>query len=60
MTSLIKKRKHKRDKIVQIKVNKKEFIAMKRNAFKYADGNLSMWIRYAAIVLEPMDEHSEE
>lgn len=49
-----------REHIVQIKVNRRELAAMKVNADKWADGNLSVWLRYAGIKLSPLKEDLEE
>lgn len=46
--------------LVTFKVSKAEQEKMRENAEKWAAGNLSEWIRYAAMELEPKTEHLVE
>jgi hypothetical protein len=48
--SVADKQKH---SLMTVKVSKAEFERIKAKAKRYAAGNLSEWVRYAAIELEP-------
>lgn len=39
------------------KLTNSEYKAIKEQAIKYANGNVSAWIRYAAIHMVPLGEH---
>ena len=42
-----------KSKIINLKVSTSEHELLKARAFRYANGNLSAWIRYASINLDP-------
>ncbi len=46
-------------RIVNFKCTEEEFDQIKANADKYADGNMSGWIRFASMNLEPKKKHLE-
>ncbi len=39
--------------LINLKVTPTEYIQIKKNAIKFTKGNMSEWIRYAAIQLKP-------
>jgi len=45
-----------KDRNINFKVNENELMKIRENAKKYTEGNISRWIRYAAIKLEPKSE----
>lgn len=47
----------KKEILIQFKVNQTELRAIKANAAEWSDGNMSGWIRYAAICLKPKRNH---
>jgi len=47
-------------KIINFKCTEEELVLMKKNADKFADGNLSAWIRFSTIELEPKKRHLED
>lgn len=50
----------KKTKNILIKVNDTEYQDILAKANTYTDGNISKWIRYAAIYLEPKEEDLEK
>lgn len=53
MQQLKQSLKSKKQKLINFKCTDEELAVIKAKAEKYANGNLSEWIRYAAIELEP-------
>ena len=45
--------KDKKTKLITIKINLEESSKIRENAKKWTNGNISEWIRYSAINLEP-------
>jgi hypothetical protein len=50
----------KKDGLLQVKTNAQEREAMQLKADRYTNGNLSEWVRYSSICLEPRPEHLAE
>lgn len=44
---------NKRGRMVALKLNEAEYSAIEKKAKKYADGNISAFLRYAGIHFEP-------
>lgn len=44
-------------RLLTIRVTESEYRAIKDNANKYANGNMSAWIRYSALNMIPLGEH---
>jgi hypothetical protein len=56
MPILKKLEKERRDRIVPVKLTKTEYIELGQRAREYTGGNLSEWIRYAALNLLPYED----
>ena len=50
------KEEEKKTRVMVIKVAENEYSQISKNAQQYTNGNISRWIRYAAIKLSPKQE----
>lgn len=46
-------------RVVNIKCTQTELDAIKANAEKYTDGNVSLWIRFSAMEMVPKKRHKK-
>lgn len=51
--------RNKKTKILNLKCTDEEILEMKKNAEQFSSGNLSAWIRFAAIKLKPTKKFLE-
>ena len=56
LAHLVKNRMKKKDRPILVKLDQLEHNVIKRKADKYTNGNMSEWIRYASLNLEPREE----
>lgn len=42
-----------KDKLVNLRINEFEYIKIKESALRFARGNVSLWLRFAAMNLKP-------
>jgi hypothetical protein len=45
-----------RESLINVRVTDDQLEMIKRRAKRYANGNMSAWLRYAACYLDPRDE----
>lgn len=54
---ITQKKNKKTEQVLNIRIDEETFKALKANAEKFTDGNLSAWLKYAGTYCKPLKKH---